>query len=137
MERRPSVGLGTLRLLGAVAVTALASCGNRTLGTPRQAASTPTHVRPPVNVPDSRQVTSALWYDQPARTDLFFAWYAAARDDPNPKPRLQLVESWAQQARPDSSLDLLTNALVDPDETVRARAQELMEQALAARAEAR
>ena len=134
MLERPPDGLGALRPLIAVAVAALTGCGNPTPDIPRQATSTPTHVKEPVTAPTSRShVTSTTWYDQQAQTDLFLAWYAAARDDPNPKPRLQLIEGWARQARPDSNLDLLTNALVDPDETVRARAQELMEQELARR----
>jgi hypothetical protein len=44
-----------------------------------------------------------------------------------------MLEGWAQLAHRDSSLDLLTNALVDPDEAVRTRAQELLEQELARR----
>ena len=79
------------------------------------------------------QVTSPGWYDQQAQTDLVLAWYAAARDDPNPKPRLQMIENWVQHRQRDSSLDLLTNALVDPDEGVRTRAQEMLEQELARR----
>ena len=134
MLLRPPDGLGALRPLVAVALLALAGCGNPTQEIPRPATSTPTHVKEAVTVPASRpHVTSATWYDQQAQTDLFLAWYAAARDDPNPKPRLQLIESWAQQAQRDSSLDLLTSALVDPDETVRARAQDLLEQELARR----
>jgi hypothetical protein len=83
---------------------------------------------------DSRpHATSATWYDQQAQADLLLAWYATARDDPNPTPRLQLIEGWARQPRRDSGLDLLTNALVDPNETVRTRAQELLEQELARR----
>ena len=134
MLLRPPDGLGALRPLVAVAVLALAGCGNPTPEIPRPATSTPTHVKEPVTVPDSRPlVTSATRYDQQAQTDLLLGWYAAARDDPNPLPRLQLIEVWAQQARQDSSLDLLTNALVDPDEPVHARAQELLEQELARR----
>jgi hypothetical protein len=134
MWERPPDGVGALRPLVAVAVLALAGCGNPTQEIPRPTTSTPTHVKQPVTVPASRpHVTSATWYDQQAQTDLLLAWYANARDDPNPTPRLQLIEGWARQARRDSSLDLLTNALVDPDETVRARAQELLEQELTRR----
>ena len=59
------------------------------------------------------------------------AWLAAARDDPDPNVRLHALGTWAQYAG--ESLDPVTYALVDPDETVRARAQELMEEALARR----
>jgi hypothetical protein len=59
------------------------------------------------------------------------AWLAAAREDPDPNVRMHALEAWAQH--PGESLDPATYALVDPDETVRARAQELVEEALARR----
>jgi hypothetical protein len=59
------------------------------------------------------------------------AWLAAARDDPDPKVRLHALETWAQN--PGESLDPVTYALVDADEAVRARAQQLVEEALARR----
>ena len=58
-------------------------------------------------------------------------WYAEAREHPEGTVRLQALETWAQQ--PSSSqdaLDPLTYALVDGDESVRARAQELWAQQL-------
>ena len=61
------------------------------------------------------------------------AWLAAARDDPDPNVRLHALETWAQY--PGESLDPATYALVDPDEVVRTRAQELVEQVWAAKAE--
>ncbi len=48
-------------------------------------------------------------------------------DDINPKPRLALIDDWARTASPGARLDLLGQALVDPDEAVRARAQELFD----------
>ena len=59
------------------------------------------------------------------------SWLAASREDPNPSVRLHALEVWAQ--RPGESLDPVTYALVDPDESVRARAQELLEQELGRR----
>ena len=59
------------------------------------------------------------------------AWLAAAREDPDPNVRMHALEVWAQH--PGESLDPATHALVDPDETVRARAQELVEETLARR----
>jgi len=44
---------------------------------------------------------------------------------------MHALEAWAQQ--PGESLDPATYALVDPDETVRARAQELVDEQLARR----
>jgi hypothetical protein len=58
--------------------------------------------------------------------------YVALRDDVNPKPRLRLIEDWSRARAPGASLDLLTQAMVDPDEAVRARAQDLFERGLAA-----
>ena len=59
------------------------------------------------------------------------AWLTAARENPDPAVRLHALEIWAQ--RPGASLDPVTYALVDPDESVRARAQQLWELELARR----
>jgi len=56
-------------------------------------------------------------------------WLSEALDDPDPSVRLQAIETWGRE--PEETLDPLTYALVDPDETVRARAQELLEEELA------
>jgi hypothetical protein len=56
------------------------------------------------------------------------SWYAAAREHPDVGVRLQALELWAKQ--PGDALDPVTYALVDGDESVRARAQELYEQQL-------
>lgn len=50
------------------------------------------------------------------------------RESPDVTVRLQALETWAQ--RPDDQLDPVTYGLVDPDESVRQRAQELYEQQL-------
>jgi hypothetical protein len=54
-----------------------------------------------------------------------------ALQDPDPNMRIWALEAWVQQ--PGASLNPVTYALVDPDESVRARAQELFEQELEAR----
>jgi hypothetical protein len=59
------------------------------------------------------------------------AWLAAARDDPDSNVRLHALETWAQN--PGETLDPATYALVDPDESIRARAQELFEKAISRR----
>jgi hypothetical protein len=59
------------------------------------------------------------------------AWLTAQFEDPDPIVRLQAIEAWARE--PGETLDPLTYALVDPDETVRERAQELLEEDLARR----
>jgi HEAT repeat protein len=58
-------------------------------------------------------------------------WLAEALDDPDPNVRIQALETWAQHLG--ETLDPLTYALVDPEEKVRARAQELLEEKLARR----
>jgi hypothetical protein len=57
------------------------------------------------------------------------SWHDPARDDPDPRVRLHAIETWSQ--KPGDTLDPATHAMVDPDETVRARAQQLFEDALA------
>jgi hypothetical protein len=52
-----------------------------------------------------------------------------AGSDLDPEGRLNALEAWRRD--PGESLDPVTSALVDPDERVRARAQELFEEALA------
>jgi hypothetical protein len=59
------------------------------------------------------------------------AWLSEARNDPDPRVRLNAIEAWARN--PTTSLDPVTYALVDPDESVRTRAQGLLEDALARR----
>ena len=56
-------------------------------------------------------------------------WFAELRESPDATVRLQALEHWAQQ--PGKGIDPLTYALVDEDEAVRARAEELYEQQLA------
>ncbi len=57
------------------------------------------------------------------------SWQAVAREDADPRVRLHAVETWSQ--KPGNTLDPATHAMVDEDETVRARAQQLFEDALA------
>lgn len=94
--------------------------------------------------PSERAVTRAAHADQrspkrssPAATVSAFrnsermqtpdpAWLTAARDDPDPNVRRHALDVWAQD--PGESLDPVTYALVDPDEAVRTRAQELAEE---------
>ena len=76
--------------------------------------------------------TSPAPHDPTARMAEAIATYAALRDDGNPKPRLALLDAWHRQARPDDGVDLYAHALVDPDESVRERAQFLFDRAIAA-----
>jgi hypothetical protein len=58
-------------------------------------------------------------------------WLAEALNNPDPSMRVRALETWAQH--PGEHLDPVTYALVDPDESVRARAQELLEAVLTRR----
>jgi hypothetical protein len=58
-------------------------------------------------------------------------WLPDALSHPDPRVRIRALETWAQH--PGETLDPVTYALVDPDESVRARAQELLEVVLARR----
>jgi len=58
-------------------------------------------------------------------------WLAGLLHVPDPNVRIQALDAWARQ--PGTSLDPVTYALVDPDESVRVRAQEIFEQELARR----
>jgi hypothetical protein len=60
-----------------------------------------------------------------------FAGLTSAQAGPDPTARLDALEAWARGAR--ETLDPVTHALVDPDESVRARAQELWESVLNAK----
>jgi hypothetical protein len=55
-------------------------------------------------------------------------YFAEVREHPDVTVRLQALELWAEQ--PDHDIDPLTFALVDEDDQVRARAEELWEQQL-------
>lgn len=53
-------------------------------------------------------------------------WYAEARESPDVTVRLQALEQWARQPQTSGGgLDPVTFALVDEDESIRTRAQEL------------
>ncbi|HKA41021.1 MAG TPA: hypothetical protein VKF40_03435 [Burkholderiales bacterium] len=62
----------------------------------------------------------------------------AAVQDPGALARLQALEQWSQSRqvtlRDRRSMDPVTHALVDPDEQVRARAQEIFDQAITSQA---
>lgn len=73
----------------------------------------------------------------PGASTLFYAtedpppWLAELLHAPDPNVRVQALDAWARQPGP--SLNPVTYALVDPDESVRIRAQEVLEQELARR----
>jgi hypothetical protein len=56
-------------------------------------------------------------------------WLSEAQNDPDPRIRLNAIETWARS--PTESLDPITYSLLDPDESVRAEAQKLLQDTLA------
>ena len=56
-------------------------------------------------------------------------WLDELLHSPDPNVRIQALDAWAR--KPTASLNPVTYALVDPDESVRARAQEVLERELA------
>ena len=68
---------------------------------------------------------------EPYQTDDPSPWLAELLHAPDPNVRIQALDAWARE--PSASLDPVTYALVDPDEFVRARAQEVLERELARR----
>jgi hypothetical protein len=62
-------------------------------------------------------------------------WMAQKLNSPKVRVRLKALETWAQSAPP-GAVDPLILAFEDPDERVRARAQQLIEQDWARKAEA-
>jgi hypothetical protein len=121
-------------LLIAATAMVIAACGTATQELPDHAKSAPVPARPPIAAQTSRvNGPSTSWEDRERQADAILAWYQTVRDDPDPMVRLQVIERWTQQQAPDDRLDLLTHTLVDPDESVRARAQELLEERLARR----
>lgn len=116
-----------LLLLAAVVAAGLTSCGKSPPNTSRvQGDLTTSRVQATSDSLATRESPAAksaahIQTDSPV-------WLEAAREDPDPRVRLHAIETWA--IKPGKTLDPVTYALVDPDETVRARAQELFEAAL-------
>lgn len=59
------------------------------------------------------------------------SWPPIAMRDPDPRMRRFALEQWARA--PTESFDLVAAALVDPDESIRDRAEQVFEEALARR----
>lgn len=127
------------RMLAIFAVVArLSGCGDSPTAPSERAASPPmavtsSHVTTPLPQLSMDVSTATVWGTSGVAraTPAEDAALNAARENPDPAVRIQALESWAK--RPDTSLDPVTYAMVDPDESVRVRAQELLEQKLARR----
>ena len=82
-------------------------------------------------LPTSRHLAVANAAGEPQSENDPPPWLAELFHSPDPNVRVQALDAWAR--RPTTSLDPVTYALVDPDESVRSRAQEVLEQELARR----
>ena len=78
----------------------------------------------PTNTPQPDERADANQAQREARQ----LWFEEVRENPDVTVRLQALELWAEQ--PGDDIDPLAYALVDEDEEVRARAEELWEQQL-------
>jgi hypothetical protein len=115
-------------LLGLLAMVSLPGCG-------RSSPDSSDRGSPPQALAAHKELANRAAITRPTHTDSESpseeepACLVARREDPDPQVRLNALETWARN--PGNSLDPITYALVDPDEQVRARAQELFEEALA------
>ena len=81
---------------------------------------------PPAAAPATPPPSDAKTTADQAQREAREMWFAELRESPDVTVRLQALEFWAEQ--PGNGIDPLTYALVDEDEQVRARAEELWEQ---------
>ena len=114
-------------LLGAAVIVGLSSCGKSSPDSSRQPTESTAYSNQPASSTSVSLKSQPVEHVGENRVETF-SWLEAAREDPDPRVRLHAIETWA--AKPDKTLDPVTYALVDPDETIRARAQELFEEAL-------
>jgi hypothetical protein len=66
---------------------------------------------------------------EPAAVQAAAPWPPAEMQDPDPRMRRFALEQWARE--PTGSFDPVAAALVDPDESIRERAEQVFETALA------
>jgi len=100
------------------------------------AAAADQAVPPPLATHYERQSTERLSAPSAPRYEQYQTedpppWLAEMLHASDPNVRIQALDAWGRN--PTTSLDPVTYALVDPDESVRARAQEVLEQKLARR----
>src|SRR5262245_15695376 len=79
----------------------------------------------------SKELTRATTLAEQSQAEGVPAWLDELLHSPDPNVRIQALDAWARQ--PTVSLNPVTYALVDSDESVRVRAQEVLEQELARR----
>lgn len=119
-------GLGRL-LVAAAVIAGLSSCGKSSPDSSRQPTESRAYAHQAVSSTSLGHKTAAVEHAGQNQLETS-SLLDPAREDPDPRVRLHAIETWA--AKPGKALDPVTYALVDPDESVRARAQELFEEAL-------
>src|SRR5438067_12686119 len=122
-------------LLALVILVGLLGCGQSAPDQAKNVVARPSAPPSRAEEPPGRKAADELPASVPLASQTLSeeepAWLTASRDDPDPSVRARMLETWARQ--PGATLDPFTYALVDPDESVRARAQGLLEEELARR----
>ena len=112
----------------ALAATLLCACGRiERTESGREAAPAERTLASGVALPPAAAVAPSAARSTPATEP----WPPAAMLDPDPRMRRFALEQWARS--PTESLDLVAAALVDPEESIRERAEQVLEEALARR----
>jgi hypothetical protein len=125
------------RIAWAVAVTlGLGACGRSSpdhlaSATPPRAVAVKPAIAQPVPTSAAKASIASVTQDSESNRAAPPPWLAELLNNPDPQVRLQGLDAWKRH--PGETLDVVTYALVDPDESVRDRAQELLEEALARR----
>lgn len=112
----------------ALAATLLLACGRVERSEPRHGTAAPERTSAREEAPPpSLAAAAAAGGSTPAAAP----WPPVEMRDPDPRNRRFALERWTRE--PTESLDLVAAAMVDPDESIRERAEQLFEEALARR----
>lgn len=112
----------------AIAATLLCACGRiERTDSGREAAPPERTSASVVALPPAATVAPSAVRSTPAAAP----WPPAEMLDPDPRIRRFALEQWARS--PTESLDVVAAALVDPEESIRERAEQVFEEALARR----
>jgi hypothetical protein len=106
-----------------VAAAALCGCSRADAPPPAPVAAAPK--RTSLTMPQVARAPLA----SPSTALAAAPWPPVEMQDPDPRMRRFALEQWARE--PSESLDMAAAALVDPDESIRERAEQVFEAALA------
>lgn len=112
----------------ALAATLLFAGGRVERSEPRHGTAAPERTSAREEAPPSPLAAAAA---AGGSTPAAAPWPPAEMSDPDPRNRRFALEQWARE--PTASLDLVAAAMVDPEESIRERAEQLFEEALARR----